>query len=87
MATLILNASEILTMAGPDGPRAGQDKGTLGLLRDGAVLIDQGKIVAAIGISGPTDRGLPDLERNIGIVREAAAAINSLLTGGTESIG
>ncbi len=47
MATLILNASEILTMAGPDGPRAGRDKGTLGLLRDGAVLIEKGKIVAA----------------------------------------
>lgn len=47
MATLILNASEVLTMAGPDGPRADKDKGGLGLLRDGAVLVDQGKIVAA----------------------------------------
>ncbi len=47
MATLILNASEVLTMAGPDGPRAGKDKGSLGLLRDGAILVDQGKIVAA----------------------------------------
>lgn len=47
MATLILNASEILTMAGPDGPRAGADKGSLGLLRDGAVLIDKGLIVKA----------------------------------------
>jgi DNA-binding IclR family transcriptional regulator len=46
----------------------------------------QGKIIAAIGISGPKDRGLPDLERNIGIVREATAAINSLLTG-LDSIG
>jgi len=47
VATLILNASEILTMAGPDGPRSGRDKGALGLLRDGAVLIEKGKIVAA----------------------------------------
>lgn len=47
MATLILNASEILTMAGPDGPRAGPDRGNLGLLRDGAILIEKGKIVAA----------------------------------------
>jgi imidazolonepropionase len=47
VATLILNASEILTMAGPDGPRAGKDKGSLGLLHDGAVLIEKGKIVAA----------------------------------------
>jgi DNA-binding IclR family transcriptional regulator len=41
----------------------------------------QGKILAAIGISGTKDRGLPDLERNIGIIQEAAAAINKLLTG------
>ncbi len=41
----------------------------------------QGKIIAAIGISGTKDRGLPDLERNIGIIQEAAAAINKLLTG------
>ena len=47
MATLILNASEVLTMAGPDGPRSGPSKGGLGLLRDGAVLIEKDKIVAA----------------------------------------
>ena len=47
MATLILNASEVLTMAGPEGARCGPSKGALGLLRDGAVLIDQGKILAA----------------------------------------
>ena len=41
----------------------------------------QGKIIAAIGISGTKDRGLPDLERNIRIIQEAAAAINKLLTG------
>jgi len=46
----------------------------------------QGKIIAAIGVSGPKDRGLPDLERNIGIVREATTAINSLLTR-ADSIG
>ncbi|MBI2788055.1 MAG: imidazolonepropionase [Elusimicrobia bacterium] len=61
MATLILNASEILTMAGPDGPRAGKDKGTLGLLRDGAVLIDQGKIIAAgpkpVVLTNPAAKG------------------------------
>ncbi|MCR4295204.1 MAG: imidazolonepropionase [Elusimicrobia bacterium] len=56
MATLILNASEILTMAGPDGPRAGPDKSGLGLLRDGAVLIDKGLIVAA----GPKARVLAE---------------------------
>jgi imidazolonepropionase len=61
MATLILNASEILTMAGPDGPRAGADKGALGALRDGAVLIDKGLIVAAgpkpIVLTNPLAKG------------------------------
>ncbi|HEY9055346.1 MAG TPA: IclR family transcriptional regulator [Rectinemataceae bacterium] len=41
----------------------------------------QGRIIAAIGISGTKDRGLPDLERNIGIVMQAASAINGLLSG------
>ncbi|UPT74485.1 MAG: imidazolonepropionase [Elusimicrobiota bacterium] len=47
MATLVLNAAELLTMAGPDGPRSGPDKDRLGLVRDGAVLIDQGRVLAA----------------------------------------
>ena len=54
MATLILHASQVLTMAGPEGPRAGREKGSLGLLRDGAVLVADGRIVAA----GPSARVL-----------------------------
>ena len=54
MATLILHASQMLTMAGSDGPRAGREKGSLGVLNDGAVLIAEGKIVAA----GPSARVL-----------------------------
>jgi len=61
VATLILNASEILTMAGPEGPRAGKDKGTLGLLRDGAILVDKGVIVKAgpkaVVLTEPLARG------------------------------
>ncbi|MEK7389923.1 MAG: imidazolonepropionase [Elusimicrobiota bacterium] len=50
MATLVLNACETLTMIGPyDGPRAGMGKAALGLVRDGAVLVDEGKILE----SGP----------------------------------
>ncbi|MDX6768501.1 MAG: imidazolonepropionase [Elusimicrobiota bacterium] len=52
MATLVLNASELLTLSGPPGPRAGRDKAALGLIRDGAVLVDGAKILAA----GPKDR-------------------------------
>lgn len=47
MATLILNSSELLTLAGPMGPRAGREKGALGLIRDGAVLVDGGRVVLA----------------------------------------
>jgi imidazolonepropionase len=54
MATLVDHASQLLTMAGPEIPRASRDRDRLGLLRDGAVLIDAGKIVAA----GPRDRVL-----------------------------
>lgn len=54
MATLVLNASQLLTLSGPPSPRAGRDKGALGLIRDGAVLVEGGKIVAA----GPKDRVL-----------------------------
>ena len=54
MSTLILHASQILTMAGSEGPRAGREKGSLGVLNDGAVLTDGGKIVAA----GPSARVL-----------------------------
>ena len=34
-------------MAGSEGPRAGREKGTVGVLNDGAVLVADGKIVAA----------------------------------------
>ena len=54
MATLITNASELLTMAGPCAPRAGRDKGALGLVRGGAVLIDGAHIVDA----GPREKVL-----------------------------
>ena len=54
MATLILHASQVLTLAGSEGPRAGIEKGSLGILNDGAVLIVDGKIAAA----GPSSRVL-----------------------------
>ena len=54
MATLVTNASQILTMAGSENPRAGRERDCLGLLRDGAVLIDEGKILSV----GPRERVL-----------------------------
>lgn len=51
MATLVLNASQLLTLAGSDGPRAGREKGAVSLFRDGAVLVEGGLVVTA----GPRD--------------------------------
>ena len=67
MATLILHASQTLTMAGSDGPRAGREKGSTGLLRDAAGLVDGGKILAA----GPSERVLAD-PRATGAARSSA---------------
>jgi imidazolonepropionase len=49
---LIHNAAQLLTMAGSEAPRAGFEKGSIGLLRDGAVLIEDGRVLAA----GPRER-------------------------------
>lgn len=46
-----------MTLAGPDGPRRGAAMGELGLIEDGAVLVDRGRIawVGAGNPSGPVD--------------------------------
>ncbi len=44
---IIVNASELVTMAGPAAPRRGSDLGFVGSLSDGAVAIRNGKILAA----------------------------------------
>ncbi len=54
MAILVEHISQLLTMAGSDIPRSGVEKDALGLLRDGAVLVDGRTIVAA----GPRERVL-----------------------------
>jgi imidazolonepropionase len=54
VAILVLNASQLVTVAGSEKPRSGRERGALGVLLDGAVLIDQGVIVAA----GPRERVL-----------------------------
>ncbi|MBI4377402.1 MAG: imidazolonepropionase [Elusimicrobia bacterium] len=53
MRVLIINASQLLTLTGPDRPRAGREMSSLGLIRDGAVLIDEEGLIIA---SGPRDR-------------------------------
>lgn len=44
---LILNAGQLLTMSGPDRPLCGQEMSKLGLITDGAVLVEDGKILAS----------------------------------------
>lgn len=47
MKRLILNAGQLLTMTGPDRPRCGKEMSSVGMIRDGAVLIEDGVILAA----------------------------------------
>lgn len=51
MRTLLVHAAQLLTLEGPDRARRGAEMEDLGLIRDGAVLIENGRILAA----GPTD--------------------------------
>ncbi|MGQ9567916.1 MAG: imidazolonepropionase [Anaerolineae bacterium] len=55
-ADLILkHAAQLLTLAGPPGPRRGRDMDNLGLIEDGALIAKDGRVVWV----GPT-RDLPD---------------------------
>ncbi|MEM2870017.1 MAG: imidazolonepropionase [Thermoplasmata archaeon] len=47
---LIVNASELVTLAGPARPRRGREMEELGIIKDGALAIRGGRVVAA----GPT---------------------------------
>ncbi|MDE1977424.1 MAG: imidazolonepropionase, partial [Elusimicrobia bacterium] len=47
MKTLIRGIGQLLTMAGPDEPRRGKWMGSLGLIRGGALLIEEGVVLAA----------------------------------------
>ena len=52
MKTLVRGARQLLTLRGPAGPRRGPELGELGLIADGAVLIQDGVVQEA----GPTRR-------------------------------
>jgi imidazolonepropionase len=69
MRYLIVNASQLLMMNGPDRARHGPEMSSIGLVRDGAVLVEEGKILAA---------GLPDLVA----AHELAAKARILDAGG-----
>ncbi len=57
MPTAIVSIGQLVTLAGPARPRAGAELRSLGLVRDAAVLIENGRILAA----GPYAHLLPDI--------------------------
>lgn len=54
----VLHASQLVTLAGPKRPRVGMELSELGIIRDGGMLIRDGKI----DIVGPSD----EIEKNVG---------------------
>jgi len=66
VALLLTHAAELLTLAGPDRPRRGAELAELSLVRDGAVLFAEGKVLR----SGPTDSVARHLPAGIGRIEE-----------------
>ena len=54
----VLNASQLVTLSGPKRPRVGTELSELGIIRDGGMLIRDGKIERV----GPSD----EIEKNVG---------------------
>ena len=54
----VLNASQVVTLSGPKRPRVGSEVSALGIIRDGGMLIRDGKIESV----GPTN----EIEKNVG---------------------
>lgn len=57
-ATAVLNIGQLVTLAGPARPRVAGELGELGIVSDGALLIENGKIVAA-GRGPEIQAGIP----------------------------
>jgi imidazolonepropionase len=47
MTTVIVNIGQLVTLAGPARPRIGAELRELGIIRDAALIVDEGRIVAA----------------------------------------
>src|SRR5205814_8663118 len=63
----LLHASQLVTLAGPKRPRVGKELAELGIIRDGGMLIRDGKV----GIVGPSD----EVERNLtGLTSQVSGA-------------
>src|SRR6266480_580949 len=69
----VLHASQLVTMSGPKRPRVGGELSALGIIRDGGMLIREGKIESV----GPTD----EIEKNVGDVQIVNAGGRVVMPG------
>lgn len=60
----VLHAAQLVTLAGPNRPRAGNELLELGIIRDGGMLIRDGKI-EAVGLSEEIERKLTALSSQV----------------------
>jgi imidazolonepropionase len=58
MPVAVLHAAQLVTMTGPKGPRVREQMRELGIIADGGLLIEDGRI-AAVGRSGEIEKALP----------------------------
>jgi imidazolonepropionase len=67
----LLHASQLVTLAGPTRPRVGKELSDLGIIRDGGILIRDGRIESV----GPSD----EIERNLtGLTSQVSGAAKDL---------
>ncbi|MGH9488075.1 MAG: imidazolonepropionase [Terriglobales bacterium] len=65
-ALLLTHAAQLLTLAGPDRARRGTEMLELGLVRDGALLLSQGRVLRA----GPTEEVARHLPAGLDLIEE-----------------
>ena len=59
MSTAVVNIGQLVTLAGPARPRVGAELRELGLVRDGALLVEDGRIAVAGTYCEIKSKGLP----------------------------
>jgi imidazolonepropionase len=78
----LLHASQLVTLAGPKRPRIGKELSELGIIRDGGILIRDGKI----DIVGPSTEIEKNLTDNFGQVSKDGGEIEIVDLGGRVAI-
>jgi imidazolonepropionase len=58
MLIAVLHAAELVTLSGPKRPRVGREMRELGIVKDGGMLVEDGRIVSS-GPSSEIEKGLP----------------------------